>query len=56
MNNLGVSFSSKYVSGAENIGDIYKIKNKQTLGISEDTIIKNLKAISEKMIEQEKSS
>ena len=56
MNNLGVSFSSKYVSGAENIGDIYKIKNKQTLGISEDTIIKNLKAISEKITEQERAA
>ena len=56
MNNLGVSFSSKYVSGMENIGDIYKIRNKQTLGISEDTIIKNLKAISEKVIEQERAA
>ena len=56
MNNLGVSFSSKYINGQENIGDIYKMKNKQTLGISEDTIIKNLKAISEKMIEQERAA
>lgn len=56
MANLGISFSSKYVSNQENIGDIYKMKNKQTLGISEDTIIKNLKAISEKMIEQERAA
>ncbi len=56
MNNLGVSFSSKYVSGQENIGDMYEIENKQTLGISEDTIIKNLKAIIEKMIEQERAA
>ena len=56
MNNLGVSFSSQYVSGMENIGDIYKIRNKQTLGISEDTIIKNIKAISEKIIEQERAA
>lgn len=54
MNNFGLSFSSKYVSGQENIGDIYRIENKQTLGISEDTIIKNLKAIIEKIIEQER--
>ena len=32
------------------------MKNKQTLGISEDTIINNLKAISEKMIEQERAA
>ena len=56
MNNLGVSFSSKYINGQENIGDIYNMKNKQTLGISEDTIINNLKAISEKMIEQERAA
>lgn len=56
MNNLGVSFSSKYINGQENIGDIYMMKNKQTLGISEDTIINNLKAISEKMIEQERAA
>lgn len=56
MNNLGVSFSSKYVSGGENIGDIYKIENKQTLGISEDTIIKNLQAIVDKIIEQERAA
>ena len=56
MNNFGLSFSSKYVSGQESIGDIYKIENKQTLGISEDTIIKNLKAIIDKIIEQERAA
>ena len=56
MNNFGLSFSSKFVSGQENIGDIYKIENKQTLGISEDTIIKNLKAIIDKIIEQERAA
>ena len=56
MNNFGLSFSSKFVSGQENIGDIYKIENKQTLGISEDTIIKNLKAIIDKVIEQERAA
>ena len=56
MNNLGLSFNSKYVSGQESIGDIYQIENKQTLGISEDIIIKNLKAIIDKIIEQERAA
>ena len=56
MNNFGLSFSSKFVINQENIGDIYKIENKQTLGISEDNIIKNLKAIIDKIIEQERAA
>ena len=56
MNNFGLSFSGKFVSNQENIGDIYKIENKQTLGISEDNIIKNLKAIIDKIIEQERAA
>lgn len=35
-------------------GDIYQISNKQSLGISEEEIIKNLKIITYKVIEQEK--
>ena len=56
MNNLGATFESKFVNGSENIGDIYKIQNKQTLGITEDDIIKNLKAIVDKIIEQERAA
>lgn len=36
--------------------DIYKISNERTLGITEADIVKNLKAIAEKLIEQEKSA
>lgn len=56
MNNLGATFESKFVNGSESIGDIYKIQNKQTLGITEDDIIKNLKAIVDKIIEQERAA
>ena len=35
-------------------GDIYQISNKQSLGISEEEIIKNLKVITDKIIEQER--
>ena len=37
-----------------NKGYIYQISNKQTLGITEKEIIKNIKAITEKIIEQER--
>ena len=40
----------------EKTGDLYKIENKQTLGISEETIIKNIKVITEKIIEQERTA
>ena len=56
MNNFGLSFSGKFVSNQENIGDIYKIENKQTLVITEDNIINNLKAIIDKIIEQERAA
>ena len=38
----------------ENILDMYQISNNQTLGITEKEIIENVKAISEKIIEQER--
>lgn len=56
VNNFGLSFNSKYIRGSESIGDIYQIENKQTLGISEDTIVKNLRAIVDKIIEQERAA
>lgn len=35
-------------------GDIYQISNKQSLGISEQEVIRNLKIITDKVIEQER--
>ena len=56
VNNFGLSFTGVYISNSDVIGDIYQITNKQTLGISEETIINNLKAITEKIIEQERQA
>ena len=56
VNNFGLSFSALYVRNQEPIGDIYQISNKQTLGITEDTIINNIKVITEKIIEQERQA
>lgn len=36
--------------------DIYKISNERTLGITEEDIVKNLKVITEKIIEQERAA
>ena len=56
LNNFGLSFAGVYVNNQEVLGDIYQISNKQTLGISEETIINNLKVITEKLIEQEREA
>ena len=38
------------------IGDIYQISNKQTLGITEEEIVKNIKVIAEKIIKNERQA
>ena len=43
-----------YGEGSKAGGDMYQVSNKQTLGISETEIVKNLKLITEKIIEQER--
>ena len=53
-NNFGMNIRGIYGEGSKPQGDIYQISNKQSLGVSEQEIIKNLKAITEKIIEQEK--
>lgn len=49
VNSLGMNIINIY-------GDIFKISNKQTLGITEKAIVRNLKIIIEKMIEQEREA
>lgn len=56
VNNFGLNFSGVYIFNSKIIGDIYQISNKQTLGISEENIIKNLKIIADKIIEQEREA
>lgn len=43
-----------YGEGSQVQANMYQISNKQSLGISEGEIVKNLKVITEKIIEQEK--
>ena len=56
VDSFGLNFEEVYSNRNTSVGDIYKISNKQTLGISEETIINNLKAITDKIIEQERQA
>lgn len=56
VNSFGLSFTGMYINNSSVIGDIYQISNKQTLGISEENIINNLKVIVDKIIEQERTA
>ena len=54
INNFGLNIRGVYGEKSDISGDMYQISNKITLGISEDKIVKNLKAITEKIVEQER--
>ena len=56
VNNLGMSIKGLYGEGTQNQGDMYQISNNQTLGITEKEIIVNVKNITEKIIEQERTA
>lgn len=54
VNSFDMNIRGIYGEGTISQGDIYQISNKQSLGISEEEIIKNLKIITDKVIEQER--
>lgn len=54
INNLGMNIRGLYGEGTKSFGNIYQISNKQTLGLTEEQIVKNLTVIVEKIIKQEK--
>ena len=56
VSNFGVEIRGIYGENSRVSADMYQISNKQTLGISEEAIIKNLKVISEKIIKQEREA
>ncbi len=51
---FGMNIRGVYGEGSTARGNMYQISNKQSLGISESDIIKNLKVITDKVIEHEK--
>ena len=56
INSFGMNIRGIYGENSESTGDMYQISNKQTLGINEKEIIKNLQVIVEKIIGQEKQA
>ena len=54
INGFDMNIRGVYGEGSRTSGDIYQISNKQSLGISEEEIIKNIKTITDKVIEQER--
>ena len=54
VNNFDMNIRGVYGEGSASQGDLYQISNKQTLGISEEDVIKNLRLITDKVIEQER--
>ena len=54
INNFGMNVTGIQGEGSKSEGALYQISNKQTLGISEKEIIKKLKLITDKIIEQER--
>lgn len=54
VNGFGMNIRGIYGEGTQSQGEFYQISNKQSLGITENDIIKNLNIIIEKVIEQER--
>lgn len=53
-NNFGMNIRGIYGEGTQSQGNIYQISNNQSLGLTEKEIIKNLRTITDKVIEQER--
>ena len=56
VNNLGMNIKGVYGEGTQNDGDLYQISNTQTIGLTEKEIVTNVKNITEKIIEQERTA
>lgn len=56
VNDFGMNIRGLYGEGSNTQGNMYQISNKQSLGITEKEIVKNLKLITSKIIEQERTA
>lgn len=54
VNSFGMNIRGLYGEGTQSVGNVYQISNNQSLGLTEDEIVKNLNAITSKIIEQER--
>lgn len=53
---LGLTFRGAFGEGTKAVGDMYQLSNQITLGISEESAIKNLKAITLQLCAQERAT
>ena len=56
VNSLGLNIRGIYGEGSNAQGNVFQISNKQTLGVTEQEIIKNTKSITEQVISQERTA
>ena len=56
ISNFGVEIKGITSKDGKLVGDIYQISNKQTLGLTEEEIVKNIKIIAEKIIKNERQA
>lgn len=56
VSSLGMSIRGVYGEGSKSVGDIYQISNTQTLGITEKETQKNMIAVVEEIIRQERTA
>ena len=56
ISNFGVEIKGITSKDGKLVGDIYQISNKQTLGLTEEEIVKNIKVIAEKIIKNERQA
>lgn len=54
VNGFGMNIRGIYGEGSQSQGNVYQVSNKQSLGISEQDIIKNIRIITDKIMEQER--
>ena len=54
VNSFGMNIRGLYGEGTQSLGNIYQISNNQSVGLTEDEIVKNLNIITSKIIEQER--
>ena len=54
VNSFGMNIRGIYGEGSDSKGNMYQIYNNQSLGLTEKEIMKNVKAVTDKIIEQER--
>lgn len=53
---FGISIRGMYGENSKSVGDIFQISNEQTLGLTENEIVNNVRIITEKIINQEREA